>query len=86
MIAAHCASEGTDVDDEDGEKKDSFDLFMRMMDDKNYEGLLFADVSATTAFKRLGKPLTTILNRTDLHPRLGEITSALFHFFTRRSP
>jgi len=67
VIAAHCASEGTDVDEEDGEVKDSFDLFIQMMDNKKFNGLLFADVSATTAFKRIGKPLTTILNPLNQH-------------------
>eukprot|EP01090_Pellita_catalonica_P016311 TRINITY_DN4630_c0_g1_i2.p2 TRINITY_DN4630_c0_g1~~TRINITY_DN4630_c0_g1_i2.p2 ORF type:complete len:349 (+),score=70.79 TRINITY_DN4630_c0_g1_i2:367-1413(+) len=72
VIAAHCASEGTDIDrdSKDNKRMSSFDLFIRMMDESKYDGLLFADISAVTAFKRLGHPLTTILNRTDLHHRL----------------
>lgn len=31
------------------------------------------DISAMNGFKRLGKPLTTMLNRPDLHPRLGTL-------------
>jgi hypothetical protein len=40
------------------------------MDEKRYEGLVFGEISAMTQFNRAGKPLTTILSRTDLHDRL----------------
>jgi len=72
VIAAHCASEGDniDLDSPKREKRDNFDLFLRLMNDPKYRDLLFADISAMTAFKRLGKPLTTMLNRQDLHSRL----------------
>ncbi len=72
VVMAHCASlgEDEDLDNPGSEKKSSFDLFMRMMDDKKYEGFLFAEMSATTQFNRIGKPLTTMLKRTDLHHRL----------------
>jgi mannonate dehydratase len=40
------------------------------MDDKRYEGLLFADISAMTQYNRIGRPLTTVLQRDDLHERL----------------
>eukprot|EP01087_Luapelamoeba_hula_P011179 TRINITY_DN3007_c0_g3_i1.p1 TRINITY_DN3007_c0_g3~~TRINITY_DN3007_c0_g3_i1.p1 ORF type:complete len:426 (-),score=74.22 TRINITY_DN3007_c0_g3_i1:30-1307(-) len=72
VIAAHCASEGCDADLDTGSQKStsSFDLWVRLMEQEEYKGLLFADISATTAFRRLGKPLTTILSRGDLHPRL----------------
>jgi len=48
----------------------NFDLFLRLLDEKRYEGLLFADISAMTQYNRRGKPLTTILQREDLHERL----------------
>lgn len=72
VIAAHCASEGTNIDLDDPEQKkvDNFDLFIRLMDTPKYKGLLFADISSLITFKRCGKPLITILNRTDLHDRL----------------
>jgi mannonate dehydratase len=40
------------------------------MADKRYDGLVFGEISAMTQFNRIGKPLTTILARTDLHERL----------------
>jgi hypothetical protein len=72
VIVAHCAGLGDNEDTDDPERKQvsNFDLFMRLMDDKRYEGLLFADISAMTQFNRIGKPLNTILNRQDLHQRL----------------
>ena len=48
----------------------NFDLFLRLMSEKRYEGLLFADISAMTQYNRIGRPLTTILKREDLHERL----------------
>lgn len=72
VIVAHCASLGESVDFEDPNKKkvSNFDLFMRLMECKKYEGLLFADISALTQSNRSGTPLQTILHRTDLHSRL----------------
>jgi predicted TIM-barrel fold metal-dependent hydrolase len=72
VIVAHCAGLGTneDLDNRDRPKVHNFDLFMRLMDDKRYEGLVFGEISAMTQFNRLGKPLTTILEREDLHERL----------------
>ena len=72
VIVAHCAGLGTneDLDKRDRPQIDNFDLFMRLMDEKRYEGLVFGEISAMTQFNRLGKPLTTILAREDLHERL----------------
>ncbi len=71
VIVAHCASlgEGSDLDS-GGIMKPNFDLFMRMMLDKNYEGLLFGDISALTQDNRSGRPLQTMLEHTELHHRL----------------
>jgi len=71
VIAAHCASEGynRDLDDPKLHYKLNFDLFYRLMLEKKYEGLLFADISAMTAFKRLGKPLTSMID-SEFHSRL----------------
>ena len=72
VIVAHCAGLGhnEDLDHPDRKSADNFDLFMRLMDEKRYEGLVFGEMSAMTQFNRIGKPLTTILERVDLHERL----------------
>jgi hypothetical protein len=72
VIVAHCAGLGDNQDlDSPGQKRvANFDLFMRLMDEKRYEGLLFGEISAMTQFNRIGKPLTTILQRNNLHERL----------------
>ena len=72
VIVAHCAGLGTneDLDDADRKQVDNFDLFMRLMDDRRYEGLVFGEISAMTQFNRAGRPLQTILAREDLHERL----------------
>jgi hypothetical protein len=83
-IAAHCASEGHDedldcicamggphshIESHTHPSVSSFELFLRLMDEQKYEGLLFGDISAITGIKRVGV-LQKILDRTDLHPRL----------------
>ena len=72
VIVAHCAGLGNNIDLDDRERKrvPNFDLFLRLMDEKRYQGLLFADISAMTQYNRIGRPLTTILKREDLHERL----------------
>jgi len=72
VIVAHCAGLGSneDLDSKDRQQVDNFDLFLRLMDDKRYEGLVFGEISAMTQFNRLGKPLRTILAREDLHERI----------------
>src|SRR5258706_5057827 len=72
VIAAHCAGLGDnpDLDRPDRRTVSNFQLFMRLIDEKKYEGLLFGDISAMTQQNRIGFPLTTLLERTDLHSRL----------------
>jgi uncharacterized protein len=72
VIVAHCAGLGTneDLDTRDRKKLANFDLFLRLMDERRYEGLVFGEISAMTQFNRAGKPLITILQRQDLHERL----------------
>jgi len=72
VIAAHSASFGKDVDLDhpDLPRVPSFDLFMRLFDDEKYEKRLIGDVSALIFFNHLDRPLRTLLERTDLHPRL----------------
>ena len=71
VIVAHCAGLGTneDLDSKDRKVVDNFDLFLRLMDDKRYEGLVFGELSAMTQFNRSGK-LSTMLAREDLHERI----------------
>jgi predicted TIM-barrel fold metal-dependent hydrolase len=72
VIVAHCAGLGSNEDLEATDRKETtnFDLFLRLMDEKRYHGLLFGDISAMTQFNRSGKPLRTMLAREDLHERL----------------
>lgn len=74
VIAAHCASlgEDLDLDQPEGarERVSSFELFLRLMDEPRYEGLLFGELSALTQVNRLGRPLERLLERRDLHERL----------------
>ncbi len=71
VIVAHCAGLGFNEDLDSRERKPvhNFELFMRLMDEKRYEGLVFGEISAMTQFNRIGKPLSTILSRADLHER-----------------
>ena len=72
VIIAHCAGLGDneDLDDRERKRVANFDLFLRLMGEKKYEGLLFADISAMTQYNRAGYPLRTMLEREDLHGRL----------------
>ena len=71
VIVAHCAGLGDneDLDDPQRRRLSNFDLFLRLMSEKPYAGLLFADISAMTQYNRAGA-LRTILAREDLHERL----------------
>jgi predicted TIM-barrel fold metal-dependent hydrolase len=72
VIVAHCASLGTneDLDNKDRNQVDNYELFLRLMDTKKYEGLLFGETSAQAQFNRLSKPIEAIIKRQDLHKRL----------------
>ena len=72
VIVAHCASLGdnVDLDDPKRRRRDNFDLFLRLMGERKYEGLLFGEISAMTQFNRIGRPLMTVLERPDLQRRL----------------
>jgi predicted TIM-barrel fold metal-dependent hydrolase len=71
-IVAHCASLGgnEDLDDPGRRRVHNFRLFLRLLADKKYEGLVFGDISAMTQFNRIGEPLSTVLEREELHGRL----------------
>ena len=72
VIVAHCAGlgENEDLDRADKRLTPNFDLFLRLMSEKRYEGLVFGDISAMTQFNRAGKPLASVLAREHLHERL----------------
>jgi len=72
VIMAHCASLGkcADLDNPSNQEIACFDLFLRMMDEERYEGLLYGDISAMLQYNRLPGPMMEILSRPDLHSRL----------------
>jgi predicted TIM-barrel fold metal-dependent hydrolase len=72
VIVAHCAGLGhnPDLDSPDRKRTANFELFLRLMNEKRYEGLVFGEISAMTQVNRIGTPLTTILAREDLHERI----------------
>ncbi|MSP93033.1 MAG: amidohydrolase [Myxococcales bacterium] len=76
VIAAHMASLG---DDEDFDapasatgrpRVPSWQLLLRLLDEKRYVGRLFGEVSALTMFSRCKEPLLAVLARPDLFERL----------------
>ena len=76
VVVAHCASlgQGEDLDDPSREPVECFDLFLRMMGEERYRGLLYGDLSAVAFRNRDARVLRTLLERTDLHPRLVDGT------------
>ena len=74
VIVAHCASLGESADlDAPGDEKPmvpSYTLFLRLMDEERYDGLLFGEISAMTQANRLADPLVAVLRRPDLHDRI----------------
>lgn len=71
VIMAHCASAGTNPDlDNEMQPVNNYELFFRLMDEPQYDGILFGDISALTQVNRMGAPLKMALERTDLHHRL----------------
>ncbi len=73
VILAHCATQGRGVDLDRGaaaSRVDNFALFARLMDDADYVGRLYGDVSAMTQINRAGPYLKTLLERDDWHGRL----------------
>lgn len=70
VVIAHCASEGHDEDyDNQNKPIKSIELFTRLMEDPQYEGLLFGEISALTLVNHAWA-IPQILGRTDWHKRL----------------
>jgi predicted TIM-barrel fold metal-dependent hydrolase len=74
VVVAHAGSLGRveDLDDDSGtaRKLPSFDAFLRLFRDPQYERQLFADISAMAFFNRSGQPLREMLLMSDQHHRL----------------
>ncbi len=72
VIIAHAASLGTceDLDSRAAKEVNCFDLFLRLMDETKYAGLVFGELSAMLQFNRMPVPILTLLKRHDLHTRL----------------
>jgi uncharacterized protein len=70
IILAHCASDGDDEDLDNGAKRvKSLDLFARLMDTRDYQTLVYGEISALTLINHAWA-IKTVLERTDWHPRL----------------
>jgi predicted TIM-barrel fold metal-dependent hydrolase len=72
VIVAHCASmgEAEDLDEPSRGRVQTFELFLRMMGEEKYRGLLFGELSAVPFRNRNPEVMRTLLERTDLHERL----------------
>eukprot|EP00658_Telonema_sp_P-2_P083771 TRINITY_DN9160_c0_g3_i1.p1 TRINITY_DN9160_c0_g3~~TRINITY_DN9160_c0_g3_i1.p1 ORF type:complete len:296 (-),score=54.47 TRINITY_DN9160_c0_g3_i1:1046-1933(-) len=74
VIAAHCGTEGSnldlDSDDTNSPKVDNFDLFIRLMAEPKYDGLLYGDISAIICFRRVGRYTMELLEHKEIHHRL----------------
>ena len=72
VVVAHCATLGVgeDLDNNGAPKVQNFALFARMMDETQYEGQLFGEISAVAQRNRVNQGLKTLLTRTDWHHRL----------------
>ncbi len=72
VIVAHCASHGHSLDLDAPSKPacSSFELFMRMMDEPEWHGRLYGEISAILLVNRVSGVADTLLRRSDLHHRL----------------
>jgi len=72
VVVAHCAVAGSsvDLDDPQGGRVANFELFMRLFQDPQYQGLLFGDISAMTLLNQVGYPLQVLLSHPELQTRL----------------
>jgi mannonate dehydratase len=71
VVVAHCATAGDDEDlDQPGRKLTSFELFTRLMEQPEWKGHLFGDISAIVLRNRKPEVIRTLLERDDWHERL----------------
>ena len=73
VLVAHCASLGTGLDLDARSRParvDNFELFVRLMEEPHYRGLLFGEISGITQINRVQDRLETLLRRRDWQSRL----------------
>ena len=74
VILGHAASSGTNLDLDAPERTraevPAFDLAVRLLHERRYDGRVLADISALTAVNRCGRPLRHLLSATALHGKL----------------
>lgn len=71
VVVAHCATLGEGEDyDRPGTRVANIELFFRLMDNPDYQGRVFGDISAVTQINRVPQQLKALLARTDIHHRL----------------
>lgn len=72
IIMAHCAGmgKGVDIEMKDKARDHYYKFFLRLINEKKYEGNLFGDISGMTLINRVGSPLNAILRRPEIHHRL----------------
>ncbi len=73
VIFAHCATRGESIDldkGKNGPEVDNLELFARMMGEKQYENLLFGDLSAITQVNRSREMIEKIVTTEEWHHRL----------------
>jgi uncharacterized protein len=69
VVIAHCATLGSDLDEE-GRSLRSFDIFAKLMAEKQWQGKLFGDISAIILRNRDVEVVKTLLTETAWHSRL----------------
>ncbi|WP_394753935.1 amidohydrolase family protein [Crenothrix sp.] len=69
VVIAHCATLGTDIDDK-GQEVRSFDIFAKLMAEKQWQGRLFGDIAAVILRNRDMDVVKTLLTETSWHSRL----------------
>lgn len=73
VVVAHCASLGLNPDLDVGSGAswvDNFELFLRLMAEPAWNGLLYGDLSAITQVNRIGRPLMHVLQHPELQRRV----------------
>lgn len=69
VVIAHCATMGTDVDDT-GNTVRCFDIFAKLMAEKQWQNQLYGDISAIVLRNRDMEVIKTLLTETAWHSRL----------------
>lgn len=73
VIVAHCASTGSSLDLDAGKSATevlNIDLFARMMNEVQYQNVLYGDISALTQINRSRETIETIFKHPEWHDRL----------------